>query len=142
MRRLRSPLSLVLALLMIPSGIPAVFANPGMTLRPGHTVCHAAIGKGLAIEPAGKTRFMDFLDGTTNTLLVMEGNVASQVPWTSPDYQRLDAGDPLQHFRGARPGGFHALFSDAAVKFIADTIDPAVFRGLLTRGGGERVLMP
>ncbi len=119
--------------------MPETYANPGVPLQEGHSVYHAAIGEGMAISPTGPSRFRDFTDGLSNTLLVMEGNAASQVPWTSPDYLSIDQDDPLENFRSARPHGFNALIADGSVHFLADSIDAAVFWALLTRGGGERV---
>lgn len=117
--------------------MPSVFKSPGITLAPGNTVYHLMIGEGLAISPTGKSRFRDFTDGLSNTLLMVEGNADSQVPWTAPQPIEIPEDDPLQPFRGARTGGFNASLADGFVRFISDSIDLQVFRALLTRAGGE-----
>lgn len=122
--------------------MPDVFASPGMPLMPGHTVYHAAVGEGMAFSPTELSRFQQFTDGLSNTIMVLEGNAASQVPWTSPDYLEIDPEDPLEHFRGARPVGFQAAIADGSVQFISSEVDEEVFRALLTRSGGEEVRLP
>jgi prepilin-type N-terminal cleavage/methylation domain-containing protein/prepilin-type processing-associated H-X9-DG protein len=45
-------------------------------------------------------------------------------------------------FRAARslhPGGVNTLFGDGSVKFLADNINPTIWRGVATRSGGEVV---
>ena len=119
--------------------MPPVYQNPGLPLTPGNTVYHAMIGEGLAIAPTGESRFLDFTDGLSNTLLVAEGNAASQVPWTAPDPIEIPEDDPMRPFRGSRTGGFNALIADGSVRFISDLVDLEVFRSLLTRAGGEAI---
>jgi prepilin-type processing-associated H-X9-DG protein len=122
--------------------MPAIYATSSNRLMPGHTAYHAAIGEELMFRPTGKTRFQDVVDGLSNTLMVMEGNASSQVPWTAPDHLEIDDADPLASFRSARPGGFNAAFGDGSVRFIVDTIDIDIFRALLTRAGLEQVSLP
>jgi prepilin-type N-terminal cleavage/methylation domain-containing protein/prepilin-type processing-associated H-X9-DG protein len=46
--------------------------------------------------------------------------------------------DPaIKAARGNHPGGVNALFCDGHVAFVKDTVSPATWRGLATRGGGE-----
>src|SRR5690606_6300698 len=103
---------------------------------------HAATGERMLFPPDREVRFANVTDGLSNTLMVLEGNAASQVPWTSPEYLEIDDHDPLANFRGARPGGFNAVLGDGALRFFSDTIDPQVFKALLTRDGGEQVQAP
>ena len=41
--------------------------------------------------------------------------------------------------RSMHPGGVNALMGDGSVRFVSDSIDPAVWRGLGTRNGAELV---
>lgn len=121
--------------------MPALYASAGQPLKPGHTTYHAATGERMLFPPDHEIKFADVTDGLSNTLMVLEGNAASQVPWTSPEYLEIDDNDPLANFRGARPGGFHAAIGDGSVRFLADMIDWEVFKALLTRDGQEQVLL-
>ena len=44
---------------------------------------------------------------------------------------------PLYGAGSPHPGGFNALFADGSVRFIKNTIDPQVFKALITTHGGE-----
>ncbi|WP_372899151.1 DUF1559 domain-containing protein, partial [Stieleria sp.] len=61
------------------------------------------------------------------------------VPWTKPVDMEFDLADPLAKTGGNRPGGFHVLMGDGAVRFIANSIDPETFKKLLTSAGAEPI---
>ncbi len=42
----------------------------------------------------------------------------------------------------AHPPGFCAAFADGSVHFIPASVDPTLFKGLLTISGGEAVQAP
>jgi prepilin-type processing-associated H-X9-DG protein len=44
---------------------------------------------------------------------------------------------PGRSFGGCHPGGVYIAMADGSVLFRKDTIDPAIFRALLTLAGGE-----
>lgn len=84
----------------------------------------------------------DILDGTSNTILVVEMRDAG-IPWLAPDDLTFDevCVAPSEE-SGRRPsswhtGGIHILMGDGAVRFVNSTIDLAIWRALLTRDGGE-----
>ncbi|WP_406696805.1 DUF1559 domain-containing protein [Singulisphaera sp. Ch08] len=43
----------------------------------------------------------------------------------------------VEDYASRHPGGVNFVFGDGSVKFIKNTITPAVYQGLATRGGGE-----
>jgi len=88
--------------------------------------------------------FREILDGTSNTILVVEV-AGSGVNWAQPT--DLDASQitfPL----GARnpnstgsfhPGGLNVAMCDGSVRFVSNSIAQAVWDALITKDGGERV---
>lgn len=94
---------------------------------------------------AGKAcRFSDILDGTSNTIMVVEV-AGTGVNWGEP--KDLDASTltyPLGTPGGSapasyHPGGLNAALCDGSVRFIADSIVPQTFNALLTKAGAEMV---
>ncbi|WP_182867773.1 DUF1559 domain-containing protein [Stieleria mannarensis] len=119
--------------------MPRTYADPSAIVPPGHTVFQVPQGEGMMFEDSGKTRIRDITDGTSNTILAIESSAQAAVPWTKPADLQIDPSDPLTNTGDNRPGGFHVLMGDGAVRFIANSIDPEVFKKLLTRAGGEPV---
>jgi Protein of unknown function (DUF1559) len=145
--------------------MPEVFACPGTSRKdPSLTNYRAFAGHGAFLEPAydkrlekvwwvgddgekhyygeprSGTRIADFMDGPANTLMVVEAKVS--VPWTKPDELPFDPEHPSGPLFGAgspHRGGFNAVFVDASVWFLPNTISPDLFRSLITRAGGEIV---
>lgn len=99
------------------------------------------------------TRFADITDGLSNTLLVGERGARfggsmwqGVVPEANEAMVRnVGVGDhtPNHHdhhfddFTSYHPSGVHFLLGDGSVRRIDDSIDHAVYQGLITRGGGE-----
>ena len=83
--------------------------------------------------------FTDITDGTSNTILVLEVNENASVVWTKPDDFNYDVTKPLSGVGSAHPGGFLVAMADGSVRFIASTIDPALFLRLLMMADGQPV---
>jgi prepilin-type processing-associated H-X9-DG protein len=91
-------------------------------------------------EPVRGLSMADFMDGTVNTLMVVEAKEA--VPWTKPEGLPFDPDRADETLLGAgspHHKGFNVLFVDGAVRFLPATVGPKAFRSLITRIGGEMV---
>jgi hypothetical protein len=106
---------------------------------PTHAGGQTAGGRGV---PAGM-RIADIVDGTSNTIMVIEGG--SAVPWTKPvdlpfTPPNMGAANPvvkLPPLGGAFPDVIHAAFADGSVATIKRDFDKTVMAAAITRNGGE-----
>jgi prepilin-type processing-associated H-X9-DG protein len=82
-------------------------------------------------------------DGLQHTAQILETNTALG-PWLQGGPSTLRGLDQAaapylgvgRPFGGCHPGGAYVSMADGSVQFLKDTIDPAVFRALLTIAGG------
>jgi hypothetical protein len=120
--------------------MPAPYLCPGRGQADSFTTTYQVVtGPGALFEKGNGTRIADVPDGISNTLLVVEAK--TEVPWTKPDDLPFDPAAPPSLFGAGSPhlGGFNASTADGAVHFVGSSIDPAVFRALVTRRGAEVV---
>jgi RNA polymerase sigma factor (sigma-70 family) len=96
--------------------MPAVYAPPGAKVGE-RTYYQAIVGTGAVWQPRHSLRLIDILDGTSNTILLVEA--AAAVPWTKPEDLPYVTDQALPKFGGLFGGDFHALFADGAVKFLS-----------------------
>jgi RNA polymerase sigma factor (sigma-70 family) len=79
--------------------MPRIYELPGVHgIAAGHTAYQVFVGKDALFEGGRKPRIADITDGTSNTILVVEG--ARPVPWTRPDDIPLGDRDPRTQVGG------------------------------------------
>jgi prepilin-type processing-associated H-X9-DG protein len=126
--------------------MPAVYGCPSRNLagEPGMTAYRVFSGPHALFHPTRRTPFTEVTDGISNTIMVVES--AQAVPWTKPDELPFDKANanargqaPLLDAGSRHPGGLNAAFGDGAVRFLKLSINPMVFRALITKSGGEVV---
>jgi hypothetical protein len=121
--------------------MPSVYAPVGgVKAEPGHTFYQVFTGPGaLYSTPESWARVTDVTDGTSYTLLAVEG--AEAVPWTKPRDVHFDADPrkPLPKLGGLFDGDCNACLCDGAVLFIPRKAPERVVRALITRAGGEEL---
>jgi hypothetical protein len=99
-----------------------------------------AAGGGTGTQRAGGVlnrglRMTDIIDGTSNTLLVVEGG--SAVPWTKPEELPFAPTGKLPALGGAFKDAIHIAFADGQVYTFKRNFDPTAMRAAITRNGGE-----
>ncbi|HEV3339362.1 MAG TPA: H-X9-DG-CTERM domain-containing protein [Pirellulales bacterium] len=86
-----------------------------------------------------RVSFTDIVDGTSNTVMVVEADPKKAVTWTKPDDLEFDVEKPRAGLGGVLPGGFHALLADGSVHLIPLTTDEKVLRDLFNPADGHPI---
>jgi len=119
--------------------IPAVFKPPARRARkmqPHDTVIHVFVGKGTAFEEGRAIRLKeDFPDGTSSTILMVEGG--PPVPWTKPEEIPFAPEAPLPNLFNLFGDTLRIAFADGSVRYFGPEISETTLRAIITRNGGE-----
>ena len=113
---------------VLPTGIHSIFPADG---KPAHSLT-------------------DILDGTSNSLLIMEA-CGTRIVWTNPQDVDVDSATIGINLPGREAGfsdgimsshhtgGAQAALADGSVRFISADTDPKILKALLTVDGNEEV---
>ncbi|MGB7325855.1 MAG: DUF1559 domain-containing protein, partial [Rubripirellula sp.] len=129
-------------------GMPKVYQHPAANMNGiyGQSSYFLVTGPGTLFPARGALGPSDSTDDPSQTILITEAVFNSPTSlWTEPidlDITRMQ-GNVGSGF-GNEPGGLTSggaaiVTTDGRGHFIPDTIDPAIFRALVTPQGGERL---
>lgn len=124
--------------------MPDVYRAPASDADPGKTVYRGLGGLGgmfrvPASSDAGSgNKIASVLDGTANTIMVVETSDALATEWTKPGVLAPGNFDMSQLF-GTYPGGTNAAFVDGSVHFVPEATSPKMFSLLCTRNDGTNL---
>jgi hypothetical protein len=108
-------------------------------LAEGKTTYVGILGNDTMFPGKKAVPIKEVIDGSSNTIFVVEAADDRAVIWTKPEDLTLDASKPAAGL-GFRPEGVvMVLFVDGSVRAINKKIDPATLNALYTRNGGEVV---
>ncbi len=121
--------------------MPAVFRSSenAELAKEGKTTFLAPLGDDAMFPNKRGIRLADVLDGTANTILLVDVEDSRAVVWTRPEDWRYDPADP---FRGLarRLRGRHIVgLANASVKVLKKEISKATMQKLFTRADGNPV---
>lgn len=119
--------------------MPEIYGNPNLGEMDGRTVFLGIAGPQSVFSGADRLGFAQVVDGTSNTVMLVEADAEAAVPWTKPADWEFDANDPFRNLGGLRPAGFNVAFVDGSVRLISVGTDPNVWKALCTRNGNEVV---
>lgn len=115
---------------------PASLAGPGMTVYRGVGGRDGILTAPEAAPGLTGVNFAQIVDGSSNTLMMVETSDALAVPWTQPDAgvdpEETDFSLLFGQFRGGMIGG-HA---DGSVRFLPETMDWEILRSLMKKSDG------
>ena len=103
----------------------------------------AVVGSQTAWPERGVTRFDDFLDGSSNTILVVEV-FGSDIHWSEPRDLHFESMSFVVNdssslgIKGAFPDAANTVLADGSVRALFTNVDPAGVKALLTINGQEK----
>ncbi len=109
-------------------------SSPSQETKTNYLVPH---GKGLFMEGKEGIRMSSILDGTSNTIAVLEVEDAHGVIWTKPADLNWDASKPFDQLGSFHPGIFQVGITDGSVRAFTRAFDLERFKAMMTRNGGE-----
>jgi serine/threonine-protein kinase len=115
----------------------AVYRSPASKNKPGMTNYLTIRGKDTVFPGKDSIKIMDIVDGTSNTIMVVEADDSKAVPWTKPDDLNYDEKSPAAGLGGLFTGGFNAVLCDGSSRFLPSTTKAEMLRRLFNRNDGE-----
>jgi hypothetical protein len=104
------------------------------------------VGPGALFDGDQTVSFRDILDGSSNTIMIVEVTDQS-VHWAEPQDLSFDERQITINAASADPGSYHqgcslVALADGSVRILVEKTSPEVMKALITRAGGEAVEVP
>ena len=113
------------------SQMPNVYNCPATQTKSGETVYQVFVGKGAAFDKTRGHRIQTFVDGASNTILIVEA--AKAVPWTKPDDVPFDPSKPILPLMSTSfRGGFNVVMVDGSVRFVPQSVSEMTLKAAIT----------
>ncbi len=116
--------------------MPAVYRT-SPNLEAGKTTLLGVAGERATFPGNKAVKILDYRDGTSNTIIVVDVDEAKAVPWTKPEDYAYDPANPGAGLKGRFDGKFAALFCDGSVRMISGKVDPKLLLLLFDRDDGQ-----
>jgi prepilin-type processing-associated H-X9-DG protein len=124
--------------------VVSIYRCPSATDNDIMTSYVAVVGPATAWPGSESTKFKDFSDGASNTIMIVE-MANSGIHWMEPRDLHVLKMHPWINAKSSQaissnhPGGACVLFADGSVRFLPTGFSPDKLKALLTIDGGEEV---
>jgi hypothetical protein len=124
--------------------MPKVFDSTGdrKLSSAGKTTILAPRGDDTMFPGERGVRIAEVLDGTSNTIFVVDADDSRAVPWTKPEDLDYNPKEPARGLSLRFGDGYLVGFVDGSVHFLPRKLAKETLQGLFTRSGGEVVNYP
>ncbi len=119
--------------------MPNVYQSDWFGRKPGYTTFLAPVGEDTVFGGPKATRIQDILDGTSNTVVLVEAKPELAVPWTAPQDYNFDPNVPGRGLDVGTDGRFLAGFADGSVQRLRGNIEPELLLRLFRKNDGRTV---
>jgi len=110
--------------------MPKVYRSQRDGVEPGHTTYLAPAGDDTIMGGPKATSFRDIVDGTSNTVVLVEVSADRAVPWTAPADYGFDPESPADGLLIDADGRFLAALADGSVQRLRADAEPEQLRRL------------
>ena len=127
--------------------MPLVYDCPSVSVQPGFTVYQVPYTdvnsgsnpevKALFDNSGVAVKRGDIIDGSSNTIAIVEVDAAAAVEWTKPADWEYDPNDPMHDLGNVQPGRIVVGMIDGATQTINTNVGPAQFEAMTTRNGND-----
>lgn len=123
--------------------LPKVLRSPRQAaVLAERTTYLAPLGPGFMWDEPKGLKFVDILDGSSNTIALVEVDDEHGVIWTKPEDFRVDAKDPTKGLLGHYGTGFAFAMADGSAHFFPKSMPALELWAFFTRAGGEVAKFP
>jgi hypothetical protein len=119
--------------------MPQAFASRAPGIAPGHTTFLAPAGEDTVFGGPQGVRINQIIDGTSNTVVLLEVKPERAVPWTAPQDYAFDDAAPGQGLAIDADGRFFAGFADGSVRRLRGDAEAVQLRRLFRKSDQEPV---
>ena len=119
--------------------IPKIYASQSLDIKPGHTTFLAPVGEDTIFGGKRAMEFGDIVDGTSNTMVLVEVNPRLAVPWTAPQDYVFDPKAPGRGLRVGTDGRFLAAMGDGSVQMLRGAAPAVLLLRLFRKSDGETI---
>jgi hypothetical protein len=119
--------------------MPNVFESQWLGIEPGHTTFLAPVGKDTIYGGKKATKISRIIDGTSNTITLVEVNPDKSVPWTAPRDFEFDPADPGIGLRAGSDEHFLSALSDGSVRTFPTKIPAEFLLRLFQKSDGQTI---